>query len=155
MNATTEQPTLHDTLARMDEAWAGFRDRVHQLPSEQLGLRLGEGAWTRKQMLAHIGAWHELTTERLARFVESGEAADAPDDEDAVNARTARAAGGRPTGEVLLSMEDTYRRLRREVARLSDAQLAAHDAWAAAIIAGNTYDHYADHLDDLRGSQRA
>jgi hypothetical protein len=149
MNATTEQPTLHDILSRMDDAWTSFRDRVHLLPNEQLERRLGEGAWTRKQMLAHIGTWHELTTERLARFAESGEPAEAPEDDDAINARTARAAEGRPTGEVLLTMEDTYRRLRREVARLSDAQLAAHDAWAAAIIASNTYDHYAEHLDDL------
>jgi hypothetical protein len=149
MNATTEPPTLHDTLSRMDDAWTSFRDRVRLLPNEQLERRLGEGAWTRKQMLAHIGTWHELTTERLARFAESGEPAEAPEDEDAINARTARAAEGRPTGEVVLTMEDTFRRLRREIVRLTDAQLAAHDAWAAATIASNTYDHYAEHLDDL------
>jgi hypothetical protein len=154
MNANPEQPTLSDTLTRMDDAWAGFHDGVQRLPSEQLELRLGQGAWTRKQMLAHIGTWHELTLERLARFEDSGEPAEPPEDEDVVNARSARAAEGRPTGEVLLGMAESYRRLRRQVARLSDAQLAAHDGWAAAIIAGNTYDHYSDHLDDLRGSSR-
>lgn len=149
MNTSTEQPALRDTLGRMDDAWATFRERVHSLPSEQLERRLGAGAWTRKQMLAHIGTWHDLAIERLARFTETGEPSEAPDDEDVVNARAARAATGRATGEVLLAMEDSYRRLRREVARLSDAQLAEHDAWAAAMIAGNTYGHYADHLDDL------
>lgn len=154
MNTTTEQSTLSETLALMDDAWATFRERVHLLPSEQLGLRLTQGGWTRKQMLAHIAAWHDLTVDRLARFVESGRPGATPDDEDVLNARTARAAEGRTTGEVLLGMEDSYRRLRREVGRLSDAQLAAHDDWAAAIIAGNTYDHYADHLDDLRRAPR-
>ncbi len=149
MSTSTDQKALQETLDRMDAAWASFRDRVHGLPGEELERPLAGGVWTRKQMLAHIGTWHDLALERLNRFAESGEPSEAPEDEDVVNARTARAAAGRTTGEILLTMEDSYRRLRREVARLSDAQLAAHDDWAAAIIAGNTYGHYADHLDDL------
>jgi DinB family protein len=149
MNTTTEHTALRETMDRMDDAWAAFRERIHSLPSEQLERPVGGGGWTRKQMLAHIGTWHDLAIERLARYVESGEPIEVSDDEDAINARAARAAAGRPMGEVLLQMEDSYRRLRREIARLSDAQLAAHDDWAAAIIAANTYGHYADHLDDL------
>jgi hypothetical protein len=149
MSTTTEPLTQRDALARMDEAWSAFRDRVHQLPSEQLEARIGDGGWTRKQMLAHIGAWHDLTGERLTRFAESGEPGEPPEDEDVINARVARSAEGRTTGEILLAMEDSYRRVRREVSRLTDAQLAAHDGWATAIIAGNTFDHYPDHLPDL------
>lgn len=155
MSTTTEPLTQRDALARMDEAWKAFRERVHQLPSEHLELRIGDGSWTRKQMLSHIGAWHDLTSERLTRFAESGEPGDPPEDEDVVNARVARSAEGRTTGEILLAMEDSYRRLRREVSRLSDAQLAAHDAWATAIIAGNSYGHYPDHLGDLDAPRRA
>ncbi len=152
MSTSTEQPAVHETLTRMDKAWAAFRDQVHGLPGEQLDRPLDGGAWTRKQMLAHIGTWHDMALERLSRYAESGEPSEAPEDEDVVNARTARASAGRTTGEILLAMEDSYRRLRREVARLSDAQLAAHDDWAAAIIAGNTYGHYADHLADLEAT---
>jgi len=150
MSASTDQPAVRETLDRMDAGWSSFHDRVHGLPGEQLERPLDGGAWTRKQMLAHIGTWHDLALERLTRFAESGEPSEAPEDEDVVNARTARAAAGRTVGEILLAMEDSYRRLRREVARLSDEQLAAHDDWAAAIIAGNTYGHYADHQDDLQ-----
>ena len=150
MSASTEQPAIRETLDRMDAGWSAFRDRVHGLPGEELERPLDGGAWTRKQMLAHIGTWHDLALERLTRFAESGEPSEAPEDEDVVNARTARAAAGRTVGEILMAMEDSYRRLRREVARLSDEQLAAHDDWAAAIIAGNTFGHYADHLDDLQ-----
>jgi len=150
MNTTSEPARLRDTLARMDDAWATFRDQVHQLPTEQLALRIGDGGWTRKQMLAHIGTWHDLTSDRLTRFADSGEPGEPTEDEDVINARAARAAEGRTTGEIIMAMEDSYRRLRREVARLTDAQLAAHDAWATAIIAGNTYDHYPDHLEDLK-----
>jgi hypothetical protein len=155
MSTTTDAPTtVRETLARIDEGWNAFRDEVQSLPSEQLEVRLGEGAWTRKQMLAHIGTWHDLTVDRLNRFAESGEPSELTEHEDAINARAARAAEGRTTGEILLAMSDSYRRLRREVSILSDAQLAAHDAWAAAIIAGNTSEHYAEHLPDLRRSGR-
>jgi hypothetical protein len=150
MTDSNEQPLLRRTLSRMDEAWTAFQGRMRAVPVERLATRIAEGEWTIKEMVAHVGAWHDLTIDRLARFAGSGEPAELADEADVINARAARAAGGRTTGEILMSVDDSYRRLRREVARLTDDQLAAHDAWAASIIAGNTYDHYAEHLDDLR-----
>jgi hypothetical protein len=146
-----DQPLVRNVLRRMDEGWSAFNDRVRSIPTEQLPIPIAEGAWTRKQMLAHITSWHDLTSERLAKFAESGEPVGLPGEEheDAINARTARAADGRTTGEVLYGIEDSFRRLRRAVARLSDDQLAIHDGWASAVIAGNSFDHYAEHLPDL------
>jgi DinB superfamily len=146
-----DQPLVRNTLRRMDEGWATFSERVAALRGEELTTRIGEGGWTRKQMLGHITTWHELTTERLLRFVESGEPVGLPGDEpeDAINARAARASEGRTTGEVIMSTADSHRRLRRAVSTLTDAQLAAHEGWAATVIAGNSFDHYAEHLADL------
>ena len=152
--AAADPTTIRETLARMDEGWAAFHDRVSSIPSERLADRLGEGAWTRKQMLAHIATWHDLTLDRLTRFADSGEPSDLSEHEDAINARAARAAEGRTTGEIVLGMTDSYRRIRREVSTLTDAQLAAHEGWAAAIIAGNTYGHYAEHMPDLEPARR-
>jgi hypothetical protein len=149
----SDQPLVRNTLRRMDEAWEAFNERVRALPSEQLELSLGEGSWTRKQMLGHITTWHELTVDRLARFGESGEPVELPDDTDTINARASRAAVGRTTGEIVLGIGDSYRRLRREVTRLTDEQLAANDGWASSVIAGNTFDHYAEHLADLSGGR--
>jgi hypothetical protein len=143
------QPIVRQTLEHMDEGWAAFIGRVRSVPTERLADRVGEGAWTRKQMLAHLSTWHELTVERLGRFVASGEPSTLGEHEDAINARAARAAEGRTIGEILQTLEDSYRRLRREVGKLADAQLAAHDGWAAAVIAGNTFGHYREHLADL------
>ncbi|HUQ44098.1 MAG TPA: DinB family protein [Candidatus Limnocylindria bacterium] len=133
----------------MDEAWAAFRERAQAIPVQRLDARIGTDGWSLKQMLAHVWTWHDLTSDRLNAFASSGEPAELQDDPDAINARAARTAGGRTTGEILAGMEDSYRRLRREVGRLTDAQLAANDAWAATVLAGNTYDHYAEHLPDL------
>lgn len=147
--ASEDQPLLRRTIARMDEAWGAFLARAQGLPGERLSARIGEDGWTIKQMLAHVGTWHDLTVERLSRFAESGEPAELAEETDAINARAARAAGGRTSGEILVGVDDSYRRLRREVGRLSDTQLAASEAWASSIIAENTYDHYAEHLEDL------
>ena len=147
---TTEgRPIGREVLGRMDDGWARFFTRASGIPVERLGDRLGEGAWTRKQMLGHITTWHELTIERLNRFVASGEPSALDEHEDTINARAARAAEGRTAGEVVQATDDSYRRLRRAVAGLTDDQLGAHDGWAAAMIAGNTYGHYAEHLPDL------
>ena len=152
MNATTAGATSRTTIERMDQAWSAFREQLRALPAEHLERHVSDDGWTRKQMLAHIAAWHDLTIERLVQFVDTGEPGADPEDEDVVNARAARAAVGRTAGEVVMAMDDSYRRLSREVARLTDAQMAAHDDWASAIIASNTFDHYANHLDDLRAS---
>ena len=146
---STDQPLLRRTLARMDEGWEAFHGRVRALPIQELELPTGEGGWTRRQMLGHITVWHELTTDRLARFRESGEPIELAEETDAINARAARAADGRTTGEIVMATGDSFRRLRREVARLDDSRLAAHDGWAAAVIDGNSFGHYEEHLADL------
>lgn len=149
MDTSSGQPLVAETLARMDEGWSAFNRRVHGLPSQLLERRLGEGSWTRKQMLAHIGTWHERTVEALGWLTRTGELPGAPEDTDVINARAARAAVGRTTGEILFAVDDTYRQVHRAVANLTDSQLTAHDGWAVLMIAGNTYDHYAEHVADL------
>ncbi|HJW21841.1 MAG TPA: DinB family protein [Candidatus Limnocylindrales bacterium] len=149
MDVAADQPTVKEMLARMDDGWTAFSRRVHDLPVEMLDVRLGEDAWTRKQMLAHIATWHDLTVDRLGQFADTGQPVELDDDDDTINARAARASIGRTTGEVLLALDESYRRLRREVAHLTNEQLAAHNSWAAAVISGNTNRHYAEHAVDL------
>jgi hypothetical protein len=79
----------------------------------------------------------------------TGKSVPLTEDEDAINARTARQAVGRTAGEVLTDMDISFNRLRRQIARLTDDQVAAHDGWAAHVIAGNTYEHYAEHMADV------
>jgi len=150
MNVATDQPTVKQTLARVDEGWTAFIRAVQALPPQLLEQKLGEHAWTRKQMLAHVAVWHELATERLAGFLETGRPVAVEEDDEAVNARAARGAEGRTSGEVLLTVQESYRRLRRQIAQLTDEQLAARDALAARTIAGNTYGHYLEHAADVQ-----
>lgn len=151
MDQPSGHPLVTETLARMDDGWSAFRARVHAMPGQLIERRLADGSWTRKQMLAHVGTWHERTVEALGWLTETGQPPDQPDETDVINARAARAAVGRTTGEILFALDDSYRLAHRAVARLTDQQLLAHDSWASAMIAGNTYGHYQEHLADLDG----
>src|SRR5262249_25879282 len=98
MHPTSDQPAIRATLARMDTGWAEFIGRVRSMRRERLEHRRDYGQWTRKQMLAHISVWHELTIERLAVLADTGEPSGPEEHEDVINARASRAADGRTTG---------------------------------------------------------
>jgi hypothetical protein len=141
--------TVGDVLARVDRSWRAFRALVAAYPRERIDEPIARG-WTRKHMLAHVAAWHDLSTTRLLGLAKTGEPQPLGDDVDAFNARVARAAVGRTSGEVVDSLDASFSRLRRQIAQLTDDQLAAHGGWAIELIAGNTYDHYDEHLADVR-----
>jgi hypothetical protein len=141
--------TVREALNLVDAGWVAFRDSAARFPGERMDEHLGEGGWTRKQMLAHIAAWHDLTTDRLARFALSGKPAQVDGDDDKINARVARQAVGKTAGEILKDMEATFNKLRRRLQSMTDQQLTEHGGWAASIVAGNTYGHYAEHIADI------
>jgi hypothetical protein len=141
--------SLDAVLARADAYWRAFRALAARYPLQHIDEPLTR-EWTRKQMLAHVAAWHDLTSERLLAFTKSGAVQPLTVAIDSFNARVARAAVGRTSGEVLGSLDASFSRLRRQVAQLTDEQLAAHDGWARQVIAANTYDHYEEHAADLQ-----
>jgi len=151
VEAEPEPPplTLRELFRRVDGAWYAFRAAAARFPAERMDEHLTEDGWTRKQMLAHIAAWHDLTSDRLVKLIVTGRPFELDRDTDAINAGVARIAIGKTAGEVLKDVEATFNRLRRQMQRLSDAQLHQADGWAAHIIAGNTYEHYAEHMADL------
>jgi hypothetical protein len=136
------------TLDRLDSSWRAFRQLVTRFPLQRIDEPLDRG-WTRKQMLAHVAAWHDKTTDRLLGFTKTGATQPIADETDTFNARVARAAIGRTSGEVVGALDASFSRLRRQVALLTDEQLRIDDGWAVSVIASNTYGHYPEHEADL------
>ena len=141
--------TMRDTLRKVDQAWAVYRAAAMRFPTERMDERLGEDGWTIKQMLEHLAAWHDLTANRLITLINTGAIAPLDRDTDRFNATIARQAIGKSSGEVLKDLDATFNRLRRQLARLTDAQLEFDDWWAAWVIGGNTYGHYEEHWADI------
>ena len=141
--------TMRDTLRAVDQAFTAFRAAAERFPLERMDERLSEDGWTRKQMLEHVAAWHDLTADRLVKLINTGKPAPLDRDIDAFNAAVARQAIGKTAGEILKDMDATFNRLRRQMARLNDAQLRADDWWLAYVISANTYGHYGEHWAEV------
>jgi hypothetical protein len=158
MASTTTPATSRELLARVDDAWRPFREAVRGVGRARMSEPTGAG-WTYRDLLAHIAAWHDLTTRRLRRFRETG-AFPGPGDElslglpafrdaDDFNARVL--ASHRLVGaEALVDELDTaFRSLRSELRKLTDDQIHANNDWVVAIVTGNTFGHYAEHANEL------
>ncbi|HEV2011882.1 MAG TPA: ClbS/DfsB family four-helix bundle protein [Candidatus Limnocylindria bacterium] len=162
MASTTIPATSSELLARVDDAWRPFREAVRGVGRARMNESTGAG-WTFRDLLAHVAAWHDLTTRRLREFRETGTFAGPGDevslglpafrDADEFNARVM--ASHRLVGaEALVDELDTaFRSLRSELATLSEEQIHANDDWVFAIVTANTFGHYAEHAQELWGLQ--
>ncbi|MBI2773279.1 MAG: DinB family protein [Chloroflexi bacterium] len=154
----TEKPpaTRDELLARMDAGWRPFQMKVWTLDAKAMA-RPTPAGWTYTQMLAHVSAWHDLTARRLRTFATSGTQEPA-EDADAFNARVAREATGRTRDEILRELDRSAKDLRGAVEALTDEQVVRDTrdtpqgpaGWAVAVVAGNSYGHYEEHVDDMR-----
>jgi hypothetical protein len=150
--------THAELLARVDDAWRPFREAIRSVGRGRMNEPTGSG-WTYRDLLAHVAAWHDLTTRRLRKFRETGTFPGPGDevllglpafrDADDFNARvmtTHRLVGA----EALLDELDTaFRSLRSELVTLSDDQIHANDDWVIAIVTGNTFGHYEEHAKEV------
>lgn len=105
--------------------------------------------WTFKDLVAHVTAWSDLTTSRLARFRETGEVLDPGGEVDDINAAVVARTKGRDAREVLNELDASTEKLLAEIEKLDEKQLHQNDDWAIAIVAGNTYGHFAEHHVEL------
>lgn len=175
--STAIPATSKDTLlARMDKGWAAFRGPMLALGARGLRERTPVG-WTYAEMLAHVRAWHELSSRRLRTYATTG-ATEPPDGEaaravlaevglapgrvdalarewstDGFNAAVAEAARSAPAHGFLPAVFASFKPLRDAVAALTEEQIRAHVAdgrpFVEALIEGNTYGHYAEHQAEL------
>ena len=141
--------TSKEHLARADEAWIRFRLAVAAVGADALA-RMTTAGWTVHAMVAHVAAWHRNAAERLGIFRATASPAPGPDEsDDAFNARVAAEWADRSPRELLAELDASWDAIRREIAALTDEQIAAHEGWAAAIARQNTYAHYGGHDAEL------
>jgi len=105
--------------------------------------------WTFKDLVAHVTAWSDLTTGRLARYRETGEMQGSGGEADDINAAVVERTKGRGAREILDELDASTDKLFAEIEKLDEKQLHANDDWAIAIVAGNTYGHFAEHHTEL------
>lgn len=144
-----------ELIAVIAQGWTTFRAYVVAIGPSALEQRSPTG-WTYKDLVAHVAAWEERTAARLATFRESG-ARTYPGvtDTDEFNAAVVERTKTRSVRAVLEELDASHARLLDELARLTSEQLRANDDWVIAVVAGNTYGHYAEHHVELRAAAPA
>jgi len=155
---TNEVSTSHELLARVDDGWRSFREGVRHVGRAGMDGQTGAG-WTFHDLFAHIAGWHDLTARRLRVFRLTG-AFPGPGDESTVgippfadadefNARLVSSHRLVGAEALIDELDTTFNAVRSELAQLTDAQFHAAADHVIAVVAGNTYGHYAEHAAEL------
>ncbi|HEY1389589.1 MAG TPA: maleylpyruvate isomerase N-terminal domain-containing protein [Ktedonobacterales bacterium] len=150
-NQTDDGATVVERMraehARLEALLANFSDEELIQPG-----RFGE--WSVKDMLAHITFWEQ----RLIAYVNGAtESLVQPDEDelvaiDRINAEALAANRDRPLGEVRAAFEHSYQEALELAESLSAEDLA--DEALYNLLAGDTFEHYREHIEMLENEQR-
>jgi hypothetical protein len=141
-----------DLVALIQTPWVGFRLAIAAIGLPGLEQKTATG-WTYKDVVAHAAAWEERAAARLRTFRDSGaEAYPGVDDTDEFNAGVVERTRGRDAKEVIREFEAAHAGILEEISKLTPEQIHANDDWVIAVVAGNTYGHYAEHFDEVYGA---
>jgi len=156
MNRLEFQQNLQTTRAE----WDALIDEALSLGDEVMEARPEDGGWSVKDYVAH-NIWYErevlrLLTTRNLSYPPSDELWATRNDER--NNVLYGMFYGMSLSEVLAEEKQTYRELLVEVRKLTDADLndprrfqdMPMDWIPWKVLAENSYEHYANHLDDIK-----
>jgi hypothetical protein len=138
-------------------AWIPFRLAILSIGLPGLDAQTSTG-WTYKDLVAHTAGWFDLTITRLAHFRVTGEVTDPSGSADEINAGIVARAQGRDVREILDGLDASMKALLEEIKKLDDEQIHAkdpihgNDDWVIAVVAGNTYGHFAEHHLELQAA---
>ncbi len=138
-----------DLFGVVQTPWNQFRLAIGAIGLPGLEEKTSTG-WTYKDLVAHAAAWEDRTAARLRTFRESG-AQELPgvDDTDEFNAAVVERTRGRDARDVVDELDAAHARILEEIENLSPEQIHANDDRVIAVVAGNTYGHYAEHFDEV------
>jgi len=149
-----------EIVARIVSGRAAFDARVDTIPDAAFDRVPGPSGWTAKDTLAHITSWEQ----RMIRWLEEAARGEKPlipepgktwADLDLINARALEIGRSQSSVQVRSDARHTHQRLLAAIDGLPDD--ASPEAWSLwrnrrppwKLIAANTYEHYAHHLNGL------
>ena len=147
-------------MARIEAGWKKLGELVNQV-EDAAGLNnVGSDGWTVKDHLAHVAAWeHSLLALLEGRDRAGAMGLNEPLEEiDSVNEAIRKLHAADTADEALGYFRDSHAQLMAAMAKLDDADLqkpyshyqpseADEKRPVVGWVAGNTYEHYAEHID--------
>ncbi|HWQ15290.1 MAG TPA: maleylpyruvate isomerase N-terminal domain-containing protein [Roseiflexaceae bacterium] len=167
----SETPTtVRELRARMDEGLAAFLAALDRMSEEQITGPTDAAGWTMRDHLTHLAAWADGITALLTgqdrwaamgatpTLMSDAATSEARLDFDVINEQIAARYRGLSAAQARALVVAAHQRLAAAVDGLRDEQLAwPYRRFAAPVvgdgsrpiadyIAGDTYEHYAEHL---------
>jgi hypothetical protein len=147
-------------MNRIDAAWKELSLLVEKLGRDGLMAKAADG-WTVKDHLAHIGAWeHSLRglIEGQDRLAAMGVHEPVEENTDVVNDAVFKLHQHETAEQAVKYFRDSHAQLMAALGKLTDADLARpyshyqpsdpeEERPVRGWVAGNTYEHYAEHVD--------
>lgn len=151
----------NNVLIRIEPEWEKLNALIDSLGPQGLA-QAGDDGWAVKDHLIHIAAW-EISLIALLQGADRASAMGAPglSETDAINAAVWSAHKDKSPEEALAYFRETHAKLITVLSRLSDDDLErAYNHYqpndpkpspsgeqpVIDWVAGNTYDHYAEHI---------
>jgi uncharacterized protein (TIGR03083 family) len=154
----TETVNKQDLMQQIEQSYAELEAALAALDAAQMTAPALPGGWSVKDALAHLSVWHRRALDVIQpvqppRVPEIPPSGIEEDQVETFNARFYSEHKDEPLAEVLAGFRDSYHQLLAGVQRLTEADLTQPllgntQTWH--IIAGNTYDHYPEHLETIR-----
>lgn len=146
-----------ELLNRIESARAEFEAALMEVTKDSVSI---DENWSVKDLLAHIGFWEHRVIYLLGTLQKGEEIKPINADSiDEVNAAAVAEHRERPYAEVRKWEADAYRDMLGLISAASEDDLFSGDrfAWTKGKpfvnwIAGNSYEHYEEHLPSLRAA---
>lgn len=150
---------MNAEIEPIETSWAELADLVDQISAASGLTTVGADGWTVKDHVAHVGAWERSL---LALIVGQSRAAamgvsETAEGTDAINEEIRKLHAKDTPEEALAYFRDSHAQMVAELGKLSDADLQKpYSAFqpsepdekrpVVGWVAGNTYEHYAEHI---------
>lgn len=139
-------------LERLDAAWEAFKASYAGLSDSQLLEPGVTGAWSVREILAHVTTWEEEALKYLPLILEGGKPprySVSYGGIDAFNARMTEQKRGLSLAEVLRELVDTHQRLISLIQSVPEDQFTRETRFRRRLRL-DTYSHYPQHAEAIR-----
>jgi hypothetical protein len=148
--------TKEKVLDKITSGRKAFEQTLARVPEQDMEAPVLHDGWSVKDVLGHLGFWEGLTASRFI-LLRAGGMPEPFGDMDAVNARVLADTRRLSLEEVRRDERESYGELLGLVQSASPDELVkpGYFAWAnehpfVNWIAGDTWEHYEEHLPELR-----
>lgn len=131
-----------NTNDRLTTSWQGFQAAIDGIPDDRMTELGAVGDWSVKDVLGHVAFWESRAVARMEREERGEPHPDGGGDYEPINQEQHRLRAGQSLAEARDELEQTHAQLVGLIGRMPTFDIET--------IAGNTWEHYDDHAEDIR-----